>query len=144
MWARYRASVGAWSSKLARVTFYSVFFNQSFNSLYEVIRVLVLVAGGFLVAVGMASVGDVVAFSTAVYQVYEPIANISYTLAALGEIYPYLRRVREVLEVEVEEEGEAVTSIERVDSIALRGVTVVAGGRRVLDNVSADFQPGRI
>ena len=143
LWNRYREGIDAWSSKLARVLFYDVFFNQSFNSLYEVIRIFVLVAGGFLVATGRASVGDVVAFSSAVYQVYEPIANISYSLAALGEVYPYLRRVQEVLRVEAEEEDKGVR-LEKVDSICLQGVTVRVDKRWVLAGASAEFSAGNM
>ena len=143
LWSRYREGIKAWGSKLARVLFYDVFFNQSFNSLYEVIRILVLVVGGFLVATGRASVGDVVAFSSAVYQVYEPIANISYSLAALGEVYPYLRRVQEVLKAEAEEEDKGVR-LEKVDSIFLRRVTVRVDKRRVLAGVSAEFSAGNM
>lgn len=143
LWSRYRMGIESWGSKLAKVLFYDVFFNQSFNSLYEVIRVIVLVAGGFLVAAGRASVGDIVAFSTAVYQVYEPIANISYSLAALGETYPYLARVREVLEAEVEEEDKGA-GLERVDSISLREVSVTVDKKRILENVSAEFLAGHV
>ncbi len=143
LWSQSGSHISSWSSRLRKVAFYDVFFNQSFNSLYDVLRLVVLVVGGFLVAAGSATVGSVVAFSTAVYGVYEPVANISYTLASLGELHPYLRRVREVLEAEVEEE-ERGEVLREVESIELRDVSVAVGGKRLLNRISAVFRSGRV
>jgi len=135
-------SVQAWEVRLRRVFFYDVLFNQSFNSLYDVVRLIVLIVGGFLVAKGATTVGSVIAFSNAVYNVFEPVANVSYSLAVLGELYPYVRRVREVLEIEPEQDkGERLSYVERIDA---REVVVKVGERELLRGVSFVLERGHV
>ncbi len=135
-------NVRSWGSRLRSVFFYDVFFNQSFNSLYDIVRLVVLIIGGFLVAKGETSIGSVIAFTNAVYNVFEPIANISYSFAALGELYPYVKRVEEILRLEPEHDtGERLG---RVDSIEVRDVVVEVDGHVLLNGASLTVRRGRI
>ncbi|BEP18667.1 ABC transporter ATP-binding protein [Pyrofollis japonicus] len=135
-------NVRSWGSRLRRVFFYDTFFNQSFNSLYDVVRLIVLVIGGFFVAWGEATVGSIIAFSNAVYSVFEPIANISYAFATLGELYPYVKRVQEVLELEPERDvGEKLSKVDKIEAYS---VEVEVGGRKLLQDVSLTLYRGRV
>jgi len=136
-------SIKSWSNRLRSVAFYDVFFNQSFHSIYDFVRIAILVIGGFLVARGLASIGSVIAFSTAVYNIYEPIANVSYMFASLGEFKPYVMRVREVLEAEAEEEDRG-EELDKVEYIEAKGITVEVNGLRIISNISASFRRERI
>ncbi len=137
------SKINSWSQKLRRVIFYDVFFNQTFNNLYVGIRILVLVLGGFLITMGKADIGSVIAFSNAIFNVYEPVSNMSYMLAALGELKPYVERVEEILGVEVENEEEGI-ELRCVDEIIIKNVDVVDKGRRILSNVNAIFKKGEV
>ena len=134
--------LGDWRARLRSFFFYDVFFKQSFHGLYRLVRLVILIAGGFFVVEGLTSIGSVIAFSSAVYNLLEPVTNLSYTFAALSKFHPYVKRVEEVLNLEPEkDEGE---ELERVDSIELDDVVIDVSGRRLLSGVSMRVERGRV
>ncbi len=56
-------SVGALVGRLLRFVFYRVFLDQTFHSVYSLISLIVLVAGGYMAYLSLTTIGTVVAFT---------------------------------------------------------------------------------
>ncbi|RLF15523.1 MAG: hypothetical protein DRJ66_04295, partial [Thermoprotei archaeon] len=62
---------------LLKLLFVRVFFGQTFNALYSLFTLILLIIGGYLVYLGYTTIGSVIAFSGAAYNIYEPITNMA-------------------------------------------------------------------
>ncbi len=136
-------SVSAWVSRMLRFLFYRVFLDQTFHNVYSLISLIMLVAGGYMAYHGLTTIGTVIAFTGVMYNLYEPIVNISSTLAYVASSAPYLRRYREVLSLPVEDEDSGLP-LGRVEHVKLDGVEVDLDGRRVLRGVSLELRRGMV
>ncbi len=77
------------------------------------------------------------------YNLYEPIVNLSSTLTHVASSAPYLRRYREVLNLPIEDEDTGL-ALGRVDSVRLDCVEVELDGRKVLRGVSLELRRGMV
>lgn len=136
-------SVGVWVSKLLRFVFYRVFLDQTFHNVYSLISLIVLVTGGYMAYLGLTTIGTVIAFTGVMYNLYEPIVNLSNTLTYVASSAPYLRRYREVLSLPVEDEDSGL-DLDDVDSVRFEGVHVEFDGQEVLRSVSFRLRKGMV
>ncbi len=93
----------SWMSNLSRLLFFRVFFNQAFYSAYSVLGIIVLIVGGYLVYLGHTTVGTVISFTGAMYNIYEPLVNISGNIVNALNMVPYVKRYKEIMEIETED-----------------------------------------
>jgi len=138
-----RINMSEWLLKLLKLMRYHVLFQKMFYNLYGLLSLVLLLVGGYLVAISLTTVGTVVAFVSAVYNLYEPLSNISYVMAHSAERRPYVDRVEEMLSIEEERLGNAKLS-DRVRSIEFRDVHVSIDGKEVLRGLDLDLRAGKV
>ncbi|RLF20514.1 MAG: hypothetical protein DRZ82_01860 [Thermoprotei archaeon] len=127
---------------LLKLLFVRVFFGQTFNALYSLFTLILLIIGGYLVYLGYTTIGSVIAFSGAAYNIYEPITNMAYMFAHTATYIPYLDRYREVLLLE--EERDEGRELKRVDSIICKSVRLVEDNVEVLKEIDFEIKRGEI
>ncbi len=102
------------------------------NSLF---RIIILLIGGLLVVHGYLTIGALIAFSTFLPALYEPIINIASTFTNLSALIPYLERYYEIVNLEEEPltKGE---SLDKISEIRLEHVDVSVNGKEILKDVN--------
>jgi ABC-type bacteriocin/lantibiotic exporters, contain an N-terminal double-glycine peptidase domain len=136
-------AVVAWAGRLLRLVFYRVFLNQTFNHIYSLMSLVMLIVGGYMAYRGFTTIGTVIAFTGVMYNLYEPAVNLSAAFAHVASWGPYLRRYREVLSLPVEDEDSGLP-LGGVEHVRLDGVEVELGGQKVLKAVSLELKRGMV
>ena len=108
--------------------------------------VAVLAGGAILIQGGRLTVGELLAFSALLSQLYQPIVRLAGAQAMIAGTMVAVDRIVEVLdEPETEAPGRGVRRIHRPGgSLSYRGVsfTYPRGGRKVLDGINLTIEPG--
>lgn len=132
---RFNYKLGDWIRSLTRYLFYRIFFNKSYYYLNSLFRIIILLIGGLLVVQGYLTIGALIAFSTFLPALYEPIINIASTFTYLSALIPYLERYYEIVNLEEEPltKGE---SLDKISEIRLERVAVSVNGKEILRDVN--------
>jgi ABC-type multidrug transport system fused ATPase/permease subunit len=139
---RINVTLSQWISSLMKFIFYRIFFNKSYFYLNSILRIVILIIGGVLVVKGEISIGSLLAFSSILSSLYEPIMNIANFFTAISAYIPYLERYYEVININKESDG--TKELKRVDDITIRNVTVKVDGKILLQNVNIKIKRGEV
>ena len=138
-----KTNMSEWLLRLLRLLRYRILFQKMFYNLYDLLSLVLLLVGGYLVATGFTTVGTVIAFVSAVYNLYEPLGNMSYMMAHLAERKPYVNRVKEILSIEEEKLGNIKLG-DRVKSIEFREAHISIDGKEVLRGLNLNLCAGKV
>ena len=122
-------------NRLLKLIFIKELLHRSFYSLEKYLSLILLTIGGYFVYLGYTTIGSVIAFIGAVYNVYEPTYSLSQLLTNVSLYEPYLTRFYEVLGIE--EEEDIGRELSKIKSIELKNVYF-----RVLKEVSLEIKEG--
>lgn len=135
------SSISFWLRNLTKLTFYKVFFSQTFHGLYNILTFIILIVGGYMVSLGMTTVGSIVSFMGAVYNIYEPIANISNLFShAISEV-PLIDRYHELKSME-QENLEVGIELGDINEIKFEHVSLIKGKVPILRDVNIECEKG--
>ncbi len=133
-------SLRRWVSSLMKFILYKIFFNKSYFYLNSILRVIILIIGGILVVKGQISIGALIAFSSILSSLYEPIMNIANFLTTMTAYIPYLERYYEVINIEKERDG--TKELKEVRNIVIKNVAVSVNGKVLLRGISMEIKRG--
>lgn len=139
--AKISTTLRRWARYVLKYIFNRVFAEMSYGHLGDIFRIVVLIVGAWLVIQGYTTIGSVIAFTSVMGNLYEPVMNLTLTITYLTALIPYLERYYEVLNLEREElyRGE---KLEKVNEIELANVILVLRDKQVLKNVSLRLRRG--
>ncbi len=132
---KFSRSLSEWSRYLMRYMLYTIFFNKSYFYLNSIIRIIVLIIGGWLVLNGYFTVGTLIAFTSVLPEFYEPIINLANMLTGLSGLIPYLDRYYEILNLDKEDLYRGI-KLQKVNRIEFSSVSLSIGDKKILDNIS--------
>ena len=133
-------SLRQWVSSLMKFILYKIFFNKSYFYLNSILRVIILIIGGMLVVKGQISIGALIAFSSILSSLYEPIMNIANFLTTMTAYIPYLERYYEVINIEKERDG--TKELKEVKNIVIKSITVGVDGKVLLRDINMEIKRG--
>ena len=133
-------SLRQWVSSLMKFVLYKIFFNKSYFYLNSILRVIILIIGGMLVVKGQISIGVLIAFSSILSSLYEPIMNIANFLTSMTAYIPYLERYYEVINIEKERDGSK--ELKEVRNIVIKNVTVSVDRKVLLRDINMKIKRG--
>jgi ATP-binding cassette subfamily B protein len=145
---RFERENGRWfelSTKSARI--------QSINApLLDLIAnlgsVAIILYGGSLVIQGALTVGELVAFSTYMGQLYNPIRQMGNIIPAIAQAVSAAGRIFEILDAvaDVHDEPGARPLPPVQGHVRFENISFAYGnnGRKVLDSIQLDVQPGQV
>jgi len=133
-------SLRRWVSSLMKFILYKIFFNKSYFYLNSILRVIILIIGGMLVVKGQISIGALIAFSSILSSLYEPIMNIANFLTSMTAYIPYLERYYEVINIEKERDG--TKELKEVRNIVIKNVTVSVDRKVLLQDINMEIKRG--
>ncbi|MCX8059883.1 MAG: ABC transporter ATP-binding protein/permease [Aquificaceae bacterium] len=113
-------------------------FNFTFG--YAVVA-LVILYGGYRIAQGSLTPGDFLSYLTALVFLQNPLVEAQKGFMELRANLPVLSRVRELLSLKEEQEGEHRLQ-ELRGEIVIENLSVEVGGHRLLSGVSLRVRPG--
>ncbi len=134
-------SIKTWMNRLLKLLFYRVFFTQTFHSVYYVVSLVILIVGGYMAYLKLTTVGTLIAFTGVMYNLYEPIINLSNMFTHMAASTPYLRRYREVISLATEDENLGV-DLKDVNNIKLNNVVVELHGHKILKGINLNLKKG--
>ncbi len=134
-------SLNEWIKNFTRYVFYRIFYNKSYYYLNSIFRLIILIIGGILAIKGYFTIGTLIAFSSVLPHLYEPIMNIASLFTNLSSVIPHFERYKEIINLEKEDiaKGE---NLKHVDRIELLNVSIIMDSRKILDNVSLKVKRG--
>lgn len=133
-------SLRQWVSSLMKFILYKIFFNKSYFYLNSILRVIILIIGGILVVKGQISIGALIAFSSILSSLYEPIMNIANFLTTMTAYIPYLERYYEVINIEKERDG--TKELKEVKNIVIKSIIVGVDGKVLLRDINMEIKRG--
>ncbi|MGY0288215.1 MAG: ABC transporter ATP-binding protein [Candidatus Methanodesulfokora washburnensis] len=133
----------SWMRNLTKLLFFKVFFNQAFYSVYGMLSFIMLIAGGYLVYIGHTTVGTVISFTGAMYNIYEPLVNISGQIVGALSMVPYVRRYREIIGLE-EEDINSGRSLEIIEELKAEKMSITLDGFSILRGINLSAKRGEI
>jgi ABC-type multidrug transport system fused ATPase/permease subunit len=117
--------------------------NLTISSVSDLARLVVLLAGGYLVIVGNWSLGSLLAFQAYLGYVYDPAYFLATTNLQLQDALAALERVSALFDIVPEETGTGLQVQRLQGEVELRDVSFAYDGREpVLEHVSCRVQPG--
>ena len=138
---KFSRSLSEWSRYLMRYMLYTIFFNKSYFYLNSIIRIIVLIIGGWLVLNGYFTVGTLIAFTSVLPEFYEPIINLANMLTGLSGLIPYLDRYYEILNMDKEDLYRGI-KLQKVNRIEFSSVSLSIKEKKILDNISFALSKG--
>ena len=93
-----------------------------------------------LVVKGQISIGALIAFSSILSSLYEPIMNIANFLTSMTAYIPYLERYYEVINIEKERDG--TKELKEVRNIVIKNVTVSVDRKVLLQDINMEIKRG--
>jgi len=141
--SRTWGSTVSWMNNLTKLLFFKVFFNQTFNWAYMMLGIVILIAGGYFVYLGRTTVGSVVAFTGAMYNIYEPLVNITGSLVESLSMIPYVERYKEIIHLETENVDEG-RPLEEIEQLEAENMSIKLDGSTILKEISFSVRRGEI
>ena len=102
----------------------------------------IVVYGSVLAVAGQITIGTVLLFVTSVTMLLFPIRQMGRILADMGRMSVALKRIGEILAVEIEQDDETTVEPRIRGHIVFDRVSFAYAGREVLNNVSFEARPG--
>lgn len=141
--SRTWGSTVSWMNNLTKLLFFKVFFNQTFNWAYMMLSIVILIAGGYFVYLGHTTVGSVVAFTGAMYNIYEPLVNITGSLVESLSMIPYVERYKEIIHLETENVDEG-RPLEEIEQLEAENMSIKLDGSTILKEINFSVRRGEI
>jgi ABC-type multidrug transport system fused ATPase/permease subunit len=115
----------------------------SISTIADVARLVVLLAGGYLVIMGNWTLGSLLAFQSYLGYVYDPASYLATASLQLQSALAALERISALYDIVPEETGKGLP-VERLrGEVELRQVSFAySGSEPVLEDVSCSVQPG--
>ncbi len=115
----------------------------SIGTIADVARLVVLLAGGYLVILGQWTLGSLLAFQSYVGYVYEPATYLAGASLQLQNALAALERISALYDIVPEETGSGLPVEKLRGEVELRQVSFAySGSEPVLEDVSCHVQPG--
>ncbi|MGC9335577.1 MAG: ABC transporter ATP-binding protein [Anaerolineae bacterium] len=117
--------------------------NVSITTIGDAARMVVLLAGGYLVIVGDWTLGSLLAFQSYLAYVYDPAYFLATANLQLQNALAALERISALYDIVPEETGQGLPVQRLRGEVELRDVSFAySGGEPVLEAVSCRVQPG--